>query len=93
MLTLKGKHEEFTRVASEHLKRVLEKELRDFDDLKLSGPAPSPLAKAETFYRYQIILRTARMTRLSRCLSGIKDKAELPKDISLIIDIDPVNMF
>ena len=37
-----------------------------FRDLIIAGPAPAPLLRAETFYRYQIMLRTRAMSRLSQ---------------------------
>jgi primosomal protein N' (replication factor Y) len=61
-------------------------------DLIIAGPAPAPLARAETFYRYQIMLRTRQMSRLSRQLTRLTEKLELPEDVFLTIDIDPVNL-
>ena len=61
-------------------------------DLIISGPAPAPLLRAETFYRYQIMLRTRAMTKLSQALAKIIGTLILPDDISLAVDIDPVNL-
>jgi primosomal protein N' (replication factor Y) len=61
-------------------------------DLQISGPAPAPLLRAETFYRYQIMLRTQRMSALSRELARIIQQITLPGDISLAVDIDPVDL-
>jgi len=61
-------------------------------DLMLLGPAPAPLARAETFYRYQIMARTRQMTALSRHLSVLMQTVELPEDITLTVDIDPVDL-
>jgi primosomal protein N' len=61
-------------------------------DLIIAGPAPSPLLRAETFYRYQIMLRTRQMSRLSQRLAALNERLTLPEDVSLTIDIDPVNM-
>jgi primosomal protein N' (replication factor Y) len=63
-----------------------------FRDLIIAGPAPAPLARAETNYRYQIMLRTKQMTRLSQILSLLIQRLKLPEDISVIVDIDPVNL-
>jgi primosomal protein N' (replication factor Y) len=64
----------------------------DFQDLIMAGPAPAPLLKAETFYRYQIMLRTPRMSALSRELSKIVQSLQLPEDVTLTVDIDPVDL-
>ena len=63
-----------------------------FRDLVLAGPAPAPLLRAETFYRYQIMLRTQQMTILSRTLATLTAALALPEDVSLTVDIDPVDL-
>jgi primosomal protein N' (replication factor Y) (superfamily II helicase) len=61
-------------------------------DLVIAGPAPAPLLRAETFYRYQIMLRTQRMSALGRELSKIVQGLVLPEDVTLVVDIDPVDL-
>ncbi len=120
LLTLKGRNEEKVKFSAAHLRRELEKLLRDgtpaatatasdlfageaapdtattpvaaFKDLVIAGPAPSPLLRAENFYRYQIMLRTGAMSRLSRALAQIVVATNLPNDVTLSVDIDPVDM-
>src|SRR5262245_30890248 len=92
LLTLKGRNEDKVKFSAEHLKKVLEKTLVDLPDLILAGPAPAPLLRAETFYRHQIMLRTAKMSFLSQRLAGVvKEMQEkLPEDVKLTVDVDPV---
>ena len=124
LLTLKGRNEEKVKFSAEHLKRELEKNLKQsssggasvpaslfenpddgsrgrsphqetkslFKDLIIAGPAPAPLLRAETFYRYQIMLRTRTMSALSRELARIIQSLALPEDVTLAVDIDPVNL-
>ena len=108
LLTLKGRNEEKVKFSAEHLRKVLESTVHspqsnvdrtdrglktvDFRDLIISGPAPAPLLRAETFYRYQIMLRTRAMSALSRELAQIIQTLVLPDDVSLAADIDPVNL-
>jgi primosomal protein N' len=63
-----------------------------FRDLIIAGPAPAPLLRAETFYRYQIMLRTRAMSKLSQALAKIIGTLALPDDVTLAVDIDPVNL-
>jgi primosomal protein N' len=63
-----------------------------FSDLIIAGPAAAPLARAETFYRYQIMLRTRAMSALSRELARIIQSLALPEDVTLAVVIDPVNL-
>jgi len=65
---------------------------RSFPDLIIAGPAPAPLLRAETFYRYQIMLQTRAMSALSRKLARIIQSLALPEDVTLAVDIDPVNL-
>jgi primosomal protein N' (replication factor Y) len=92
LLTLKGRNEDKVKFSADHLKRELEKGLAALEDLILSGPAPAPLLRAETFYRYQIMLRTRAMSKLSQTLAKIIGKLVLPDDVTLTVDIDPVNL-
>ncbi|MGD0085634.1 MAG: primosomal protein N' [Verrucomicrobiota bacterium] len=64
----------------------------DFRDLVIAGPAPAPLLRAEQFYRYQIMLRTRAMSKLSQQLAKIIKTLALPDDVTLAVDIDPVNL-
>jgi primosomal protein N' (replication factor Y) len=66
--------------------------LASFKDLIIAGPAPAPLLRAENFYRYQIMLRTRAMSALSRELAQLMLSLTLPEDVSLAVDIDPVNL-
>jgi primosomal protein N' (replication factor Y) len=92
LLTLKARSEEKVRFSAEHLKRELEKAKSELKDLIIAGPAPAPLLRAETFYRYQIMLRTRAMSRLSQGLAKITAGLTLPEDVTLAVDIDPVDM-
>jgi primosomal protein N' (replication factor Y) len=67
-------------------------EKNEFKDLIIAGPAPAPLLKAETFYRYQIMLRTRAMSRLSQQLAKIITPLTLAEDVTLSVDIDPVDL-
>ena len=101
LLTLKGRNEEKVQFFADHLRKELEKKLSapvapgapsPFPDLILAGPAPAPLARAETFYRYQIMLRTSLMTKLSRRLADLVPHLTLSEDVTLAVDIDPTNL-
>ena len=61
-------------------------------DLISSGPAAAPLARAENLYRYQVMLKTRAMSRLSAALGKITAALVLPDDVTLAVDIDPVDL-
>ena len=92
MLTLKGHNEDKVKFSAEHLKRDLEKMKTELKDLTISGPAAAPLARAENLYRFQLMLKTRAMSRLSSALAKITATLTLPDDVTLAVDIDPVDL-
>jgi primosomal protein N' (replication factor Y) len=92
LLTLKGRSEDKVKFSAEHLKRELEKTKANLKGLIIAGPAPAPLVRAENLYRYQIMLRTRAMTKLSQSLATIVADLTLPDDVTMTVDIDPVNL-
>jgi primosomal protein N' (replication factor Y) len=63
-----------------------------FRDLIIAGPSPAPLLRAENFYRYHVMLRTSAMSRLSQALAQITATIVFPDDVTLAVDIDPVDL-
>jgi primosomal protein N' (replication factor Y) len=92
LLTLKGRNEEKVAFSADHLRKELEKALKGWEGLVIAGPAPAPLARAETYYRHQLMLRTGRMSQLSRELARLLATLSLPSEVTLAVDIDPVNL-
>ena len=92
MLTLRGRNEDKVRLSADHLAKQLTPLNTDLPDLTRAGPAPAPLLRADSYYRYQLMLRTGQMSALSRLLAPIAAAITLPEDVTLTIDIDPVNL-
>ena len=73
--------------------RVAEGRMRGgFKDLRIAGPAPAPLLRAENFYRYQLMLRTTQMNKLSLALAPMIAGLKLPEDVTLTVDVDPASL-
>jgi len=92
LVTLRGRNEEKVQFSADHVRKDLERVLVGFRDLIIAGPGPAPLARAETFYRYQVMLRTRAMSRLASKLDPWVQGLTLPEDIRLSLDIDPVDL-
>ncbi|HAB18717.1 MAG TPA: primosomal protein N' [Verrucomicrobiota bacterium] len=92
LLTLKGRNEDKVKFTADHLRRTLETRLAGWRDLVIAGPGPAPLMRAESLYRYQLMLRTKAMARLSRELAQVESELSLPDDLHLTIDVDPVDL-
>ena len=78
LLTLKGRNEEKVKFSADHLKHELDKAVGGIKGLVIAGPAPAPLLRAETYYRYQIMLRAQRMAALSQRLALLIRSLTLP---------------
>lgn len=92
LLTLRGRNEDKVKFSAEHLRRALDGIAAEIKEIIVAGPAPAPLLRAETYYRYQIMLRTRRIVLLSQRLSTLVQQFALPEDVTLSIDIDPVDL-
>jgi primosomal protein N' (replication factor Y) len=92
LLLLKGRNEEKVKLSAAHVKQEIEKRTSVVGDLVIAGPAPAPLARAETLYRYQILLRTRHITKLSPLLAAMSGELSLPDGVNMTVDIDPVNL-
>lgn len=92
LLTLKGRNEDKVEFSAEHLRKELETRLAESKELVIAGPAPAPLARAETFYRFQLMLRTRNIARLAREITELQKTLKVPDDVTLTVDIDPVNL-
>ena len=92
LLTLKGHNEDKVRFSAEHVKRELDKMAARIGGLVLAGPAPAPLLRAQSYYRYQIMLRVRQMRELSKALATMTQELALPDQVTLSVDIDPVDL-
>jgi len=92
LLTLRGRSEDRVKFFADHLRKEMDELAGELGDVVVAGPAPAPLLRAENFYRYQVMMRTSQMSALSRKLSPRKEAMQLPDDIRLIIDIDPMTL-
>ena len=92
LLTIKGRNEEKVRFAADHVRKEIEHLFQGTKDNVVMGPAPAPLARAESFYRYQIMIRTRQMSKVSGQLADLNEKLTLPEGLTLTIDIDPATL-
>ncbi|MDA0749571.1 MAG: primosomal protein N' [Verrucomicrobia bacterium] len=92
VITLRGKNEEKLKLSGQHLAQLIGQFKESMPDLTVAGPSPAPLERAETFFRYQIMMKCARMSRLSAKLAQLIAETRLPEGVLTAVDIDPVNM-
>jgi primosomal protein N' (replication factor Y) len=92
MLTLKGRNEDKVKFSANHLKKEVDKAVADIKDIIVKGPAPAPLLRVDSYYRYQMTLLARQMSALSLRLAQLGEALTLPDDVTLSVDIDPTNM-
>ena len=92
LLTLRGRSEDRVKFFADNLRKEMDALAGELGGTVVAGPAPAPLLRAESFYRYQVMIRTGNMAALSRKLSAKAKALKTPDDIRLVIDIDPLTL-
>jgi len=92
LLLLKGRNEEKVQFSAKHVRHEIEKWQAAFPDMILAGPAAAPLARAESKYRFHLLLRARKMSALSQKLAELMASLTLPEEVTMSVDIDPVNL-
>jgi len=61
------------------------------DGLQVLGPAPAPIERLRGRFRFQLLLRAATRGALRPALLAVA-RAAVPREVRLVIDVDPVSM-
>lgn len=88
LVTIKCEHQQ---LAEESIKSIHLKASKAISsqEITCSQPTPSPLVKSHGQYRYQIFFRSNSSKNLRAMAKWIKNNIQLPKNVTLILDIDP----
>jgi primosomal protein N' (replication factor Y) len=90
LMTARGRNEEKTRFVLEQLAREMEK--LNLPATEITGPSPAPIARIEERYRFQVFLRTRRITAVTPKLRPLFMERSWPEDIRVTLDVDPVDL-
>jgi primosomal protein N' (replication factor Y) len=81
------------RVAREACQRLADVARASHRDVVVTGPAPAPIARLRNRYRFRVMLRSADRPALRKALSAVdRARAELPPQVRVVLDIDPVQV-
>ncbi len=74
--------------------RSIKNKIRSIDHkgVDILGPAPAPIEKIKTLWRWHLILKDKNSKTIRRITSKILDMLKDVKDLKVDIDVDPVNM-
>jgi len=90
LITIRSQSEE----RADFCARTLAKKLKDSapESILCGEAAPAPLAKAKSYYRFQVSLRGTSARAISRHATECLAKLPLPEDVFAVIDMDPVSL-
>jgi primosomal protein N' (replication factor Y) len=90
LLTTRSENDELARFTLETLHRRLSEGVPDA--VVVHQPAPSPLQRAERHYRHQLLLQGPSSRRLTTHLRAVLARLTLPKEVYLVVDVDPYSL-
>ena len=87
MIHVRSEHQRRAEFTAETLHRRINETL----DLgvTLHPVVPAPIERSKGYYRYQILLRTRSIRKLSRSVHATLEKLTFPKDVHVSVDVDP----
>ncbi|MFL6536597.1 MAG: primosomal protein N', partial [Chthoniobacterales bacterium] len=86
LITVRSAHEKRASFSAETLARRLKESLPA--EFILGNPAPAPIEKLQSQFRFHILIRGEAIMRLSRLLRETLDKLPFPEDVHVAVDVD-----
>jgi primosomal protein N' (replication factor Y) len=90
LVTLRSPHQAKGAFSAETLARRLGESLPPATTM--GSPAPAPLEKSHGNYRFQIMLRSRSILKLTRHLRGVMEKLTFPEEVMVSVDVDPFQL-
>lgn len=90
-VNVRGRSEDKAKFVAEALTRQLKKEIAT-DHTIVAGPTPAPLAKIQNLYRFQIMIRTNEIMKLTEALAKLVAGKKWPEDVNVSVDVDPISL-
>jgi primosomal protein N' (replication factor Y) len=90
-LTVRSRSENKAQFTAAALAKELDKQLTNQQAL-MGGPTPAPLARIQSYYRFQIMLRTEQIMKLTEMLGKLLATFKAPEDVTVTVDVDPVSL-
>jgi primosomal protein N' (replication factor Y) (superfamily II helicase) len=87
MVHIRSEHQRRAEFTAETIHRRLSEKLDQ--GVTLHPVVPAPIERSKGYYRYQILLRTKSIRRLSKNVRSIIEKLTFPDDVHVSVDVDP----
>jgi len=90
LIQLKSEHQRLAEFTAETLHRRFGEKIDS--SVMLHPVVPAQIERVKGFYRFQILLRTRAILRLSRTIREVVDSLSVPDDVQLSVDVDPYQL-
>jgi len=90
MIHVRSEHQRLAEFTAETLHRRINEQIDA--GVTLHAVVPAPIERSKGFYRYQILLRTNAIRRLSNTIRSIIDKLTFPEEVRVAVDVDPYQL-
>lgn len=90
LITIRSAHQRLAEFATETLARRLREGLPA--GATLSEPAPAPIEKTKTYYRFHLTLRSRAIVKLSQWVRATMEKLPMPEEVFVAVDVDPYQL-
>ena len=90
-LTVRSRSENKAKFVIESIAKELQKLTAHFKVL-MSEPTPAPLARIQNMFRYQLMLRTEHIFKLTAAVAQATANRKWPDDVIVSVDVDPLSL-
>jgi primosomal protein N' len=90
LVSVRSPHQARGQFSTETLARRLRENLPA--GATVSEPAPAPLEKSHGSFRFQLMLKTRQVLKLSRHIKAVLDKLTFPEDVIVGVDVDAYHL-
>jgi primosomal protein N' (replication factor Y) (superfamily II helicase) len=90
-LTLRGKSEEQVALSANALARQV-RQTAPAGRFIISEPAPAPLSRARSYYRYQLMLRGPSTRAMTQSIKVALAESTFPKGVACTVDVDALSL-
>jgi primosomal protein N' (replication factor Y) len=87
MVHIRSEHQRRAEFTGETIHRRLSEKLDQ--GVTLHPVVPAPIERSKGYYRYQILLRTKSIRRLSKSVRSTVERLTFPDDVHVSVDVDP----
>jgi primosomal protein N' (replication factor Y) len=90
-VTVRSRQEEKAKFVAEVLAKEIQKLTANLNVL-MGAATPAPLARVQSHYRYQVVLRSAQILPLVEAVNKVMTATKMPDGVAASVDVDPISL-